>query len=280
MASRFGITESDVRLLVGVGTSAINDADMVTFIEKAEFEAENHLKTKFGNNEFTQHLTSLDGSNIARLSHTPVNRIIEVTIGGTAITPKYLKFDGKSGRVIITDTAEKTEWDDTSEKSNFVKYDFGRLERSTLATTLSEIGTAGQTLLHVGTGTGIHVNDYVLVVGTGTGSTIGHEEILTVTGTAHNLLTVDKKQYEHKKGADVIKMVIPNLAKQLSECIAALMAASYMVGNTYTFATSYNIPELGVTKGVPYPHFERMVMTLLKRRDMLLSQYRPELAIA
>lgn len=280
MASRFGITPADVRLLVGIGTTAINDADMTTFVENAEYESENHLKTKFGNNEYTQHITSLDGSNVARLSHTPVNRLIEVTIGGTEITPKYVKFDGKSGRVVITDDAEDTNWDDTEEKNNFVKYDYGRLERTTVATTLSQNGTAGQTLLHVGTGSGIHVNNYVMVVGTGTGGTIGHSEILTVTGTAQNILTIDKKQYDHRKGADVVKMEVPNLAKQLSECIAGLMAASYMVGNTYTFATSYTIPELGVTKGVPYPHFERMVMTLLKRRDMLLSQYRPELAVA
>jgi len=65
---------------------------------------------------------------------------------------------------------------------------------------------------------------------------------------------------------------IPILIKQLTEVIAALMIAEYMIGNTYTFATSYSIPEMNVAKGVPYPHFSKAVDVLKAKRDFILTK--------
>lgn len=65
---------------------------------------------------------------------------------------------------------------------------------------------------------------------------------------------------------------IPLIVKQLTEVIAGLMIADYMIGNTYTFATSYTMPEMSVVKGVPYPHFAKAVEVLKAKRDFLLKQ--------
>ena len=65
---------------------------------------------------------------------------------------------------------------------------------------------------------------------------------------------------------------IPILIKQLTEVISALMIAEYMIGNTYTFATSYSIPEMNVAKGVPYPHFSKAVDVLKAKRDFILTK--------
>lgn len=281
MASRFGITANQVRLIVGLGTTDISDSDTTTFIEWAEYEAENNLKSKFGSNEKAERITSYDGSNVARLKSTPINVITEVRVGGTGITPKNVKFDRMSGRIILTDDAEDTNWDDTGEKENYVKYKHGRLERTTTQTALTNNGTAGQATLHVGTSVGFTTNDYIMVVGTGTGGTTGHSEILTVTGTGTNTITVtENKQYDHRSGADVVKMEVPSMAKQLAQVLAGLGIARRMVGKTFKFATSYSIPEISVTKGVPYPHFERLVAELKQMRDRILREFRPEMAVA
>jgi len=279
MASRFGITANDVRLIVGLGTTDISDADTTTFISWAEYEAENDLKTRFGRNNERERITKWDSSNVARLTHTPINQIVEVQIGGTSIDTRHVKFDRTSGRIILTGDAVKNQWDGTSDKDNFVKYNYGKLETTSTETTLQLVGTAAQTTL-IASGADFLIGDYVMVVGTGTGNTDGFSEILAVTGTSDSTITVTKKQYKHNVGADVIKMEVPNVAKQLAMTIAGLGIAARQIGKTFKFATSYSIPELSITKGVPYPHFERLSQNLLKRRDMLLKQFRKELAIA
>jgi len=65
---------------------------------------------------------------------------------------------------------------------------------------------------------------------------------------------------------------VPLLVRDLTAVLAAIRCASYMIGGTYTFATSYSIPDLSVTKGVPYPHFNTALEKLTKRRDWLVDQ--------
>lgn len=64
---------------------------------------------------------------------------------------------------------------------------------------------------------------------------------------------------------------LPIIIKKLTAIIAAITTAEYMVGNTYTFATSYSIPELSVTKGVPYPHFEKLINQLTKQSEKMIA---------
>ena len=280
MASRFGITPAEVRLLVGIGTSDISDTDMNTIIEDAEYEAERLLRTEFGNNEYEESKTSRDGSNILMATKTPVNKLVEVQVGGSSVSPKYVKFDRRSGRVVLTDNAEKTEWSDNEEKDNFLRYKYGRLEKTATETTITSNAKAGDTSISVGTAAGFTTNDHVMIIGTGTGETIGHQEIETVTGTAHNTISVNPLQYDHPAGNKVIKMQIPNMEKQLAKTLAGIIAAINRVGGTFKFATSYSIPEKSVTKGVPYPHFEKVLNRLTERQNELLKRLRPEIGIA
>jgi hypothetical protein len=64
---------------------------------------------------------------------------------------------------------------------------------------------------------------------------------------------------------------LPIIVKKLTAMIAAITAAEYMVGNTYTFATGYSIPELSVQKGVPYPHFEKLINQLTKQSEKMIA---------
>jgi hypothetical protein len=62
-----------------------------------------------------------------------------------------------------------------------------------------------------------------------------------------------------------------NLAKELCAVLGGIIAATYMIGGTYTFATNYSIPDMSVSKGVPYPHFNTALQKLEKKRDWLLN---------
>jgi hypothetical protein len=283
MASRYGVTPESVRLKLGVGTSAISDDDVTTMIEESEYEAERILKTKFIPTTETQWKTRADGSNVMMLNKTPVCRILEVQVGGTEVTPKYVKVNRHSGRAVLTDDAEETEWSDDEDKDNFIRYNYGRLDETTTSTALSSVATASDSaaVLSVGTTQGFDTNDYVMIIGTGTASWIGQDEITKVTGTsrASNTITVEGMQYDKGIGTRVIKLTPPEEVKMLIRILSALRGGQYMIGNTYTFATSYTIPEMSVTKGVPYPHFEKVYNSLLKARDDAIMRIRPEFAI-
>ena len=65
---------------------------------------------------------------------------------------------------------------------------------------------------------------------------------------------------------------IPILIKKLTAVTAGLMVGGYMVGSTYTFNTSYSLGDLSINKGVPYPHFEKILSTLTKQREFLITK--------
>ena len=58
----------------------------------------------------------------------------------------------------------------------------------------------------------------------------------------------------------------------LCAVLAGIMAAVNMIGGTYTFATGYNIPDMSIQKGVPYPHFDRALSAMTQKRDWLILQ--------
>lgn len=70
---------------------------------------------------------------------------------------------------------------------------------------------------------------------------------------------------------------IPNIIKKFTAITAALMIGGHMIGNTYTFATSYTVPEYTINKGVPYPHFEKIVGEMKKQRDFLLTRIQSQI---
>jgi hypothetical protein len=91
---------------------------------------------------------------------------------------------------------------------------------------------------------------------------------------ATNVITCDL-QFDHEEGSLIIEGRVPLIIQKLTSVIGAIMAGVYMIGSTYTFATSYSIPDHSVTKGVPYPHFVKVLDELLKERDKLISQLPP-----
>lgn len=65
---------------------------------------------------------------------------------------------------------------------------------------------------------------------------------------------------------------VPVLIKEFTAVLAALSGAMNRIGGTFTIATSYSVPDLSVTKGVPYPHFDRALKALEDKRNYLQKE--------
>jgi len=278
----YGVTADEVRFEIGVSSSDINDTDMNRIIEDSEAETDQLLKSTFKPKLATENLTSIDGSNVLILRNTPVNRLVSVFVGtDNDISIPFVKLYNESGRTILTADAQKTTFDDTKDLNNFVKYYYSNLEESTTETTTSAAITSSPTTaidITVGTTVGFATDDYIKlesVGGTGT-----NMEVTTITGTDPSTSKLQAKvSWNHNSGTRVVKMQIHRMAQDLTRVLAGIRAAHHMIGATYTFATSYSFPEHTVTKGVPYPHFERVANDLVKRRDFILSKFRPQFAV-
>lgn len=123
------------------------------------------------------------------------------------------------------------------------------------------------------------------ISGLGTGTYIKLEDPITQSSETTKIIGVSSGSvsadlsWSHLSGSRLVKMQIPQLVKNLVKVTAAIMASRYMIGSTYTFATSYSYPEHTVTKGVPYPHFEKVYNSLVKQREALLKILRPQTSV-
>lgn len=274
----YGVTGTGVRLVVGIGTGDINDADMNTIISNAEYEVDRLLNTTFIPKRIIERYETPNSPSFVMLRKTPVTRVVNIQVGGTAgtwVDPDHTIIDNNTGKLILTSNAAKTQFDDDDEDANIVDYYYGKMEESSTETTLSAAsGTGSGVIVTVGTTTGISANDYVKIEG----PTEALPETTKVLSIGVGTMAADIS-YVHQSGSRVVKMQVPEIAKEMTRIIAGIMAALHMVGSTYTFATSYSFPEHSVTKGVPYPHFERVLTELTKKRDYILARFRPQTAV-
>ena len=277
MASIYSITQDSVRNKIGISSSDVSDTITLQFIEEAEQEAEQILRRTFRPTKASEQFTNDDASNVVILNNRPVIRVTKAYAGTSGhITPAYLNMDSLSGMITIQSGAEKSVWDDTKDMNNFMEYYHGELEDTTTETSLtSGISASPGTAVNlvVGTTVGFAADDNIKIESIGGGTT--NIEITTLTGTypLGPYLTAPIS-WNHRAGSRIIKMQAPDMAKELMRVLAAIRCALYMIGNTYTFATSYSFPEHSVTKGVPYPHFDRALTGLVKQRDYLLTKLR------
>ena len=273
-----GVTPADVRLLVGIKSTDVSDADMNSIITNAEFEVERILNTTYTPRRILERYITPTSPSFVMLHRTPVTKVVSITAGGTdgtAIDPAKTILYQDTGRLQLTNDAEKTQFDDDVVQGNLIDYYYAKLEDSRTETTVSATtGTGSDITISVGSTGSLSHGDYVKFVGYLNESPETTEITDIGTGTFRCDLS-----WNHFTGSRVIKQQVPDMVKELIKCIGGIMTALHMVGSTYTFATSYSIPEMSVTKGVPYPHFEKVVNTLTTRRDYLLERLRPEPSI-
>jgi len=274
----YGVTADEVRLEVGIGTGDISDDDMATIISQAETETDRLLHTTFIPKRIIERKFPEGEPNRIMLRKTPVTRVLNIQIGGTAgtwVDTSKTILDPITGKLTLTANAEKTYFNSVEDKGNIIDYEYGKLEETDTETeTTAYVGTGDGITISVGSSTSLSAGDYVKIV-SGTEANPEITKILSVgTGTFSANVS-----WTHPSGSRVIKMQVPEDAKMLTRILAGIMSALHMIGHTYTFATSYSIPEKSVTKGVPYPHFEKVLNTLVSKRDYILKKFRPQSSI-
>lgn len=275
----YGVSAADVRLVVGIGSSSISDANMNTMITNAESETDRLLNTISTPTRVIERYITPHSPSFIMLRKTPVTKVLNIIVGGTAGTSVEVNetiLDGNTGRLTLTNAANKTTFSSDDINGNIIDYNYAKMENSSTETsTTAATGTGNHVAVSVGSTGGLSVDEYVKLES----YQDENAETTKLIAVGNGTLGMDLS-WVHQNGARVIKQQVPVMVKELVRITAAIMASRNMVGSTYTFATSYQLPEISMTKGVPYPHFEKVYNSLIKQRDYLLNRLRPQSAVA
>jgi hypothetical protein len=254
----------------------VSDANASTLITQAESEVDRLLNTTFSPKRVAERHVPENNKEFVMLRRTPVTRVVRVTVGtGTNVDVDGTVLDPISGKLYLTSYADSTTFSSNEDRGNTIDYYYAKLDESATETTLSSAtGTGTSVTVTVGSCAGFSANDYVRIVD----PVAGKPEITKVISVGTGTFSADLS-WRHASGSRAVKMQVPEDVRQVVRITAALMAARYMIGANYTFATSYTFPEEQVTKGSPLQHFGKVYETLVQQRDELLKRLRPQAAI-
>lgn len=275
----YGVTADEVRLTVGIGTGDISDTDMASLITRAEHETDRILNTAFQPRRVVERHDLGLTQPFVMLRRTPVTRVVSIQVGGTggtSVDPSHAYLDAGSGKLALKGTAETTSFS-TSEDGNVIDYYYARMdEDQTNETTLSAAtGTGTGVVVSVGSSGIVSANDYVKFEGGRSGAFEVTKVLSVGNGTFSADLSVTHAAYDR-----VVKMQVPEIAKEMCRTVAGIMSALNMVGSTYNFATSYSLPEYTISKGEPYPQLNRVLEGLTRKRDDLMQNaIRPQTSV-
>lgn len=262
-------TPDEVRRLIGVDNSVISDADANALIEIAQAEVERQTHTDFLVAQADSTATSGDTSTVndTNASYTADEwNSDENLVGGYAV---WIYSGTGSGQIRTitnnTDTALTVSPVFSTAPDNTSKY---RIIKNTYHNETFS-----------GDGTEVYFTEYYPIkeiVSIEIDSTSITESYVYNTGSMGKLelgSSAEKSTWDDnypllcniKYYSGVYP--VPSIVEKYCAILAAIYCAEYMIGSTYTFATSYSHPDISISKGVPYPHFEKVFNSLVKKRD-------------
>lgn len=259
------ITYSDVIRTCGIGTTLMTSTLMESTITEVENYSERWLNCKF---KPTEDIDILDGTGNVRLfvDHNPLLSVRSITSDGNAILPTEVYWTKESGKIEIS-TVSSTSVFISKRQSAIIKYVHGFVDYSSTQTTLSTATVAGTSVvMTVASNSGLAANDWVEIYGTD-----GFREAAKITGTGTGTITVDQLVLTHAAASLIKKLEIPSIVKRFLEIEASIACLCYVMGITYTFKSSYNLGELGVTKTGPFEHYRETLGKLLTERDKFIG---------
>jgi len=264
------ITADNVRNACGAPDSLITDTQIEHGIDIVEKETERWMNTKFTP---TLKIDVLDGTGTEYIITTqnPVLSVIGLTTNGTEVTPKYLDVYYPSGKIRLGTSAEANTFIEKN-KDTKIKYYYAMMEKTTTTTNSAADVTAGTTVsIEVDDSDSFAVDDWVEIVGMD-----GYQEVFKISAIADSThVTAERLVYNHEDGSIITKLEVPEYIKRFMEIEAAIYVAVYAIGGTYTFNTSYNLGELSVNKGEPYPQWREVIQRMLNERKTRLATIKP-----
>jgi hypothetical protein len=258
-------TIDDILQKVGVTAEEIEPTHLKRIEEESENEVDRLIKTTC---DPKTNIITRDGNNknCLYLTQLPLMSVKKVNISDTEISTDKMRFN-PSGAVRLLTNAEMNYFITDIKPNISIKYIYGWLEELGQYET-QEAVEKGDSWIELDSLKDLEVNKWIRITGMD-----GYDEWTKIED-------IDKDEnkikcnliYPHEKGSLILRGEVPDLIRKLTSVIGAIMGALFMVGSTYTFATSYSIPDHSVTKGVPHPHFSKVLDDLTKERNYLLTQ--------
>lgn len=271
------ITVEDVRRSSGVPDTTteggMSDARISAGIDLVEEEMARWLNTKFVP---TEEIDFLDGNSSPRIfvKRKPLLKVFSLQSNDQTITIPDINIYRESGMIALKSSASEANFIRKAQ-TVIVRYLFGFQERSSTSTSTTAAATVGTSVaLSVSSSTGFSANDWVEVYGTD-----GNAEVAQVDSTASGVVTVDELTLTHASGSRVVKLQIPIFVKRIMELEMVVYVSLFVIGGTYNFTTSYQIGDLSVTKGEPYPQWRENYIRAAQELKIRRSKVRPKIAI-
>jgi len=268
-------TPDDVRRQMGITDSDVSDADVTEFIIMAESEVDALTHTTFLKVQDDGTATS---GNTTTLTDSGATWVADEWNSDSNLIGGYMVWiysgtNSGESRVITdnTETALTVSPAFSSAIDNTSKY---RILKNTYT---NETFTGDGTQIYFTKEYPLLVNPYSLTIDS---TSVTIDNIYTTTQLGKLQLSSSAEVAKFKDTYPLLCNLkyffgvypLPILVRDLCSVIAGMMTAMNMIGGTYTFATNYSIPDLSVSKGVPYPHFDRALSAMKNKRDWLIVQ--------
>lgn len=264
MAARF-ITVAEVRVVSGILSSEINDADTTELIEDVEYQIERYYNTVFTP---AIEYEVQDGTDKETLftKKSPLLAVRSVKNDGTALTISDLNFS-RSGRIRLGQDSSISNFTDKEQKV-ILKYLHGRVTHSGVGNQLNGAISKGTSVTAtVDDGTVYSVNDYVEIYGDD-----GFKEVTKITGISTNDLTLDEISYGHSDDSLVKVVDIPSLFKRLMKICVSLAMVARFVGQSYDDIVGYTMGNFSVQKGEPYTQLRETALQLVNEKNEIMKR--------
>jgi hypothetical protein len=273
--------EDDVRRLLGLDSTAVSNDDVLQFIKMAQDEVDTLTHTKFLKIQSSGTATSATASTLTDNTKTWIDDEwnADTNLVGGYMVHIFAGTGAGQVRAIIDNTATEL-----TVSPNFdITPDTDSEYRIFKNTYVNETFTGDATDIYF-------TNQYPLlgdILSMSLDDTDIDVDDLYVTdsqGKVQLKHTADKvlypKEYPLLCNIKYFYGVYPvdEVVRDLTATSAAIILATYMIGGTYTFATSYSVPDMSVSKGVPYPHFNTAIIKLEEKRKWLMANIMNKIA--
>lgn len=266
--------EDDVRRLLGLDSTAISDKDTIEFIKIAQEEVDSLTHTTFLTiqDKGTAASATADTLVDSNKSWTADEWNAEADLIGGYMVYIYSGTGAGQVRTIIDNDATSLtvspDWTTTPDNTSLY-----RIFKNTYVDETFD-----------GDGSGVYFTQQYPILGNVLNMTIDSTDV--TPSTLYKTASQGKLQLSHESEVLYYTDTYPllcnvkyfygaypadQLVRDICSVSAAIILATYMIGGTYTFVTSYSVPDMSVNKGVPYPHFNTAIAKLEAKRTWLLK---------
>ena len=260
------VTVAEVRTLTGIPSDLLSDTSITEKITLSQEKALDYFNVYITPTLVTE---IKDGNNKYQImiNKPYILKLVSLKTKTSTISLENTNINYRSG-IITMDSTSAPSLFPANINNIKIKYLSAFMSKTDTVTETTAATTAGTSVsISVDSESGFANDDWVIVEGLD-----NHFEVAKVTSTSSGTIVVDELLQTHENESLITKVQTHPLLKQFILYESAVAAGIDVIGASYTFNTSYTLEGVAVTKGVPYPHFEKNVNENIKQRDILRNQ--------